>query len=253
MCLRVLPTSSTGTAAEQSFQPAVVTVYHSPMDDIPPIPDSPRSSINSGTGSEGGRRRRRRNRSRSGSGSDWSQFSDGSTGSQFSEHPMVIPIPAMFPSIPPPSLSEINFIPIPASPPIVIQPPLAPGSGPPLMTTAPTPSLPEEQRPLSAKIRKVFSAALNLRQRVSEDESTLLDSMSPVHAIVYNHDRRAALLTQSLSASQRRKALQSCYQRICTSLLTVLDSRDAQQAVLLLEGDRAQSFLDAVQNVGDPD
>ncbi|KAJ6524267.1 hypothetical protein DFH09DRAFT_817348, partial [Mycena vulgaris] len=48
-----------------------------------------------------------------------------------------------------------------------------------------------------------------------------------------------------------RSALQACCQRICTSLLTVLGSRDAKHEVLLLEGDRAQSFLDAVHDVLD--
>ncbi|KAJ7682929.1 hypothetical protein B0H17DRAFT_52384 [Mycena rosella] len=92
---------------------------------------------------------------------------------------------------------------------------------------------------------------LQLARSRPDDNSTLLNSMSPVDAIVYNHDRRAALLTQGLSTSDRRNALDACYQRICTSLLTVLDSRDTKRAVLLLEGDRAQSFLDAIQDVLD--
>ncbi|KAJ7682925.1 kinase-like domain-containing protein [Mycena rosella] len=80
---------------------------------------------------------------------------------------------------------------------------------------------------------------------------SVLDSMSPVEAIVYNHDQRAAVLKQGLSASDLRKELQSCYQRIYTSLLAVLNSREAKHAALSLEGDRAQSFLDAVQDVLD--
>ncbi|KAJ7701877.1 kinase-like domain-containing protein [Mycena rosella] len=75
--------------------------------------------------------------------------------------------------------------------------------------------------------------------------------MSPVDAIIYNHGQRLALLTQGLSPSDLRNALQSCHQHISTSLSTILDTRDARQTVLLLEGDRAQSFLDAVQDVLD--
>ncbi|KAJ6597256.1 hypothetical protein DFH09DRAFT_877194, partial [Mycena vulgaris] len=48
-----------------------------------------------------------------------------------------------------------------------------------------------------------------------------------------------------------RDALQSCEQRICNSLLAVLGSSDAKRAVLSLEGDRAQSFLDTVQDILD--
>ncbi|KAJ6542652.1 hypothetical protein B0H19DRAFT_893764, partial [Mycena capillaripes] len=46
-------------------------------------------------------------------------------------------------------------------------------------------------------------------------------------------------------------ALRSCEQHICTLLLTIIGSRDAKNAVLLLEGARAQAFLDAVQDVLD--
>ncbi|KAJ7463488.1 hypothetical protein B0H11DRAFT_1663813, partial [Mycena galericulata] len=48
-----------------------------------------------------------------------------------------------------------------------------------------------------------------------------------------------------------RDALRSCEQLICTSLQAVLGSRKSKAAVLMLEADRAQSFLDAVQDVID--
>ncbi|KAJ6476214.1 hypothetical protein C8R45DRAFT_787626, partial [Mycena sanguinolenta] len=48
-----------------------------------------------------------------------------------------------------------------------------------------------------------------------------------------------------------RDALRSCEQQICTSFLVVLNSRDAKRAVLLLDGTRAQDFLDAAQAVLD--
>ncbi|KAJ6564022.1 hypothetical protein B0H19DRAFT_907663, partial [Mycena capillaripes] len=48
-----------------------------------------------------------------------------------------------------------------------------------------------------------------------------------------------------------REVLRSCEPDICSWLLIVLGSRDARLAVLRLEGDHAQSFLDAVQDVVD--
>ncbi|KAJ7468599.1 hypothetical protein FB451DRAFT_1000901, partial [Mycena latifolia] len=48
-----------------------------------------------------------------------------------------------------------------------------------------------------------------------------------------------------------RDALQSCEQRVCTSLLAVLASREAKHAILLLEDERTQAFLDVVQDVLD--
>jgi hypothetical protein len=46
-----------------------------------------------------------------------------------------------------------------------------------------------------------------------------------------------------------RAMLTACEERISNSLIAVLHSRDAKRAALLLEGARAQSFLDAVQDV----
>ncbi|KAJ7831407.1 kinase-like domain-containing protein [Mycena olivaceomarginata] len=59
---------------------------------------------------------------------------------------------------------------------------------------------------------------------------------------------RAALLAQGLSSADLRDALQSCEQLICASLRAVLGSRHSKAAVLLLEADRAQSFLDTVKD-----
>ncbi|KAJ6573535.1 kinase-like domain-containing protein [Mycena vulgaris] len=72
-----------------------------------------------------------------------------------------------------------------------------------------------------------------------------------VDSILSNHEQRAALLKQGLPSFKLRNALQLCYERICTSLLTLLGSHNSKQAVLSLGGARAQSFLDAVQDVLD--
>ncbi|KAJ7828544.1 kinase-like domain-containing protein [Mycena olivaceomarginata] len=60
----------------------------------------------------------------------------------------------------------------------------------------------------------------------------------PPHRIVRNFTDLRAMLT-------------ACEERISASLIAVLHSRDAKRAALLLEGARAQSFLDAVQDVLD--
>jgi hypothetical protein len=52
-----------------------------------------------------------------------------------------------------------------------------------------------------------------------------------------------------LSGSELRDALRLSEQYICTCLLAILGSREAKDAVLLLEGTRAQVFLDAAQAV----
>ncbi|KAF7341491.1 Adenylate cyclase [Mycena venus] len=75
-----------------------------------------------------------------------------------------------------------------------------------------------------------------------------IDSISLVDAFLNNQQRRAALLAQSLSSAHLRGALQSCDRLIGDSLSAILNSRDCKDAVLLLKADRAQSFLDAVQN-----
>ncbi|KAJ7440948.1 hypothetical protein FB451DRAFT_992881, partial [Mycena latifolia] len=46
-------------------------------------------------------------------------------------------------------------------------------------------------------------------------------------------------------------ALRSCENRIASFLVDVLGSEDAKRAVLLLDGSRSQSFLDAIQGVLD--
>ncbi|KAJ7041217.1 kinase-like domain-containing protein [Mycena alexandri] len=77
------------------------------------------------------------------------------------------------------------------------------------------------------------------------------DAASHIDAFLRHQSQRAALLAQSLSPIDLREALQVCEQRICSALLAILSSRDAKHAVLLLEGARAQAFLDAVQAVLD--
>ncbi|KAJ7134261.1 kinase-like domain-containing protein [Mycena epipterygia] len=52
-----------------------------------------------------------------------------------------------------------------------------------------------------------------------------------------------------LPTKDLRDALRACEQRLYTSILAVLGSRDAKNAVLLLEDTRAQLFLDALQDV----
>ncbi|KAJ6526554.1 hypothetical protein DFH09DRAFT_1045971 [Mycena vulgaris] len=108
-------------------------------------------------------------------------------------------------------------------------------------------------RPLSIKGKKMRSAAQTkpINNLPDDTSATSRDSTSPVDIILYNHEQRASLLKQGLSPVDLRNALQACYQHIYTALLTVVDSRDIKHAVLLLEGDRAQSFLDAVQDVLD--
>ncbi|KAJ6526557.1 hypothetical protein DFH09DRAFT_1187479 [Mycena vulgaris] len=107
--------------------------------------------------------------------------------------------------------------------------------------------------PLPVKTKKTPSAAQTKHIINSPDDTsaTPRDSTSPVDIILYNHEQRASLLKQGLSPVDLRNALQACYQHIYSALLTVLDSRDTKHMVLLLEGDRAQSFLDAVQDVLD--
>ncbi|KAJ6542649.1 kinase-like domain-containing protein [Mycena capillaripes] len=77
------------------------------------------------------------------------------------------------------------------------------------------------------------------------------NGMAPVDALLHHRKQRAALLAKGLSASDLHVALRACHERICTSLLSILGSRDAKHSVLLLQGTRAQAFLDAVQDVLD--
>ncbi|KAJ6542648.1 kinase-like domain-containing protein [Mycena capillaripes] len=86
---------------------------------------------------------------------------------------------------------------------------------------------------------------------VLEDLGAHPDGAAPVNALLYYHEQRAAVLAQGLSVSDLQDALRSCEQCICASLLSILGSRDAKHAVMLLEGARAQAFLDAVQDVLD--
>ncbi|KAJ7742147.1 hypothetical protein DFH07DRAFT_44310 [Mycena maculata] len=83
------------------------------------------------------------------------------------------------------------------------------------------------------------------------DDQQEINSINPIDALLHGQQRRIALLEQATSPANLRDVLQSCEQLICASLLAILDSRESKDAVLLLEGDRVQSFLDAVQDVID--
>ncbi|KAF7373382.1 Kinase-like protein [Mycena sanguinolenta] len=99
------------------------------------------------------------------------------------------------------------------------------------------------QRPVMEKIVASMNA---LAEALPADPGVDL-----VDAFLHSQEQRTALLAQALSDSYLRDALSLCEQHICTSLLAVLHSLDAKRAVLLLEGDRAQAFLDAIQAVLD--
>ncbi|KAF7366667.1 hypothetical protein MSAN_00924600 [Mycena sanguinolenta] len=88
----------------------------------------------------------------------------------------------------------------------------------------------------------------------SKDDNLLNDkqetnSIAPIDAFLHNQQRRAVLLAQSLSSADLCNTLRSCDQLICASLLAILDSRNSKDAVLMLEADRSQSFMDAVQDI----
>ncbi|KAJ7145846.1 kinase-like domain-containing protein [Mycena epipterygia] len=126
---------------------------------------------------------------------------------------------------------------------------LAADSAPP----APEPASGASSTSSSATLHRTF-AEDSLRD--DEHKSTALPepesgASSPVDAFLHNQEQQTALLARGLPPEDLHDALRSCEQRICTSLLAVLDSRDAKRAVLLLEGARAQSFLDAVQDALD--
>ncbi|KAJ7232630.1 caspase domain-containing protein [Mycena haematopus] len=76
---------------------------------------------------------------------------------------------------------------------------------------------------------------------------------TPVDIFLHNQELRAHALKEGVSSKPCDSRLEVCEQRICDSLLTVLLSCEAKREALLLEGARAQSFLDAVQNRVPPD
>ncbi|KAJ7025687.1 adenylate cyclase [Mycena alexandri] len=80
------------------------------------------------------------------------------------------------------------------------------------------------------------------------DSQQEVGSVTPVAALLYAQHRRAVLLEQALSSADLRDMLQSCEQLICASLLAIFGSQEFKNKVLLLKGDRAQSFLDTVQD-----
>ncbi|KAJ7353560.1 kinase-like domain-containing protein [Mycena albidolilacea] len=75
--------------------------------------------------------------------------------------------------------------------------------------------------------------------------------MGLVDAFLSSQEQRTMLLARDLSGSELCDALRFSEQHICTCLLAILGSREAKDAVVLLEGTRAHVFLDAAQAVLD--
>ncbi|KAJ7631920.1 kinase-like domain-containing protein [Mycena polygramma] len=76
-----------------------------------------------------------------------------------------------------------------------------------------------------------------------------LRAEAAVTAVLSNQEQKRVLL--DTTGGSLDDALRACDQRICTSLLAVLGSRNAKRAVLALESGPTQSFMDAVQDVPD--
>ncbi|KAJ7938169.1 kinase-like domain-containing protein [Mycena leptocephala] len=129
-----------------------------------------------------------------------------------------------------------------------------------VLLLAATSSLPKDPTPPSADTSSAntSSSATILSQTASVEsllgkkpQSNVPHETGSVEVVLQGREERASLLGQDLPPNDLRDALQACEQRLCASLLVVLGSRDAKRAVLLLEGGRAQSFLDAVQGLLD--
>ncbi|KAJ7266635.1 kinase-like domain-containing protein [Mycena rebaudengoi] len=88
-----------------------------------------------------------------------------------------------------------------------------------------------------------------------------MSTTDPVSALVKSRDSRAALLQLMIAQAashlgissdpKLHKALQEDEARIETHLISILDSQTAKEAVLVLEGDSAQHFLDVIQHTLD--
>jgi hypothetical protein len=104
------------------------------------------------------------------------------------------------------------------------------------------------------------------------DQHNVMSAQDPILAIVKSLDSRKALLQVLCGFTTRymltvfqiasnlgiydnprlRDALREDEQQIAAIILTIMNSGSERAAVLRLEGDFAQSFLDVVQNVGSP-
>ncbi|KAJ7231349.1 kinase-like domain-containing protein [Mycena rebaudengoi] len=83
-----------------------------------------------------------------------------------------------------------------------------------------------------------------------------MSATDTVSALVKSRESRAILLQTASqlrisSDPKLREALHEDETRIATHLLSILDSQTAKEAVLVLEGDSAQHFLDVIQHTLD--
>ncbi|KAJ7266627.1 kinase-like domain-containing protein [Mycena rebaudengoi] len=91
----------------------------------------------------------------------------------------------------------------------------------------------------------------SIASTLHEHHSTM-STTDTVSAFVKSRDSRAALLSLLSWYQQRSKApLQEDETQIATHLISILDSQTAKEAVLVLEGDSAQHFLDVIQHTLD--
>ncbi|KAF7349828.1 Kinase-like protein [Mycena venus] len=72
-----------------------------------------------------------------------------------------------------------------------------------------------------------------------------------INGLLIAWESRETVSSQSSQSSDRDEALEEFETQITSFLAHILDSRDARRAVLLLQGENAQAFLDAVQHVLD--
>ncbi|KAJ7224784.1 kinase-like domain-containing protein [Mycena rebaudengoi] len=113
----------------------------------------------------------------------------------------------------------------------------------------------------------VYQCLLSFLQEVSRAKNFLITSTlyelystmsasDPVSALVKSRESRATLLQTAShlgisSDPKLRKALHEDETRIAAYLMSILDSQAAKDAVLALEGDAAQHFLDVIQHTLD--
>ncbi|KAJ7216754.1 kinase-like domain-containing protein [Mycena rebaudengoi] len=101
------------------------------------------------------------------------------------------------------------------------------------------------------------SRAMNpsIASTLDEHHSTM-SATDTVSALVKSRESRAALLQAAShlgisSDPNLREALNEDETRIATHVLSILDSQTTKEAILLLEGDSAQHFLDVIQHILD--
>ncbi|KAJ7279149.1 hypothetical protein C8J57DRAFT_1305684 [Mycena rebaudengoi] len=103
----------------------------------------------------------------------------------------------------------------------------------------------------------ISGAAFCLNSPIASTLQTHYETMSapdPVLALLKSRESRSALLQMSSDLGvaddpKLREALREDEQRVAKRLVAILDSKSEKEAVLLLDGDSAQDFLDVVQNV----